>query len=170
MMSTQDELRRAAQEGNMDRVLELARRIEDERKAAAALAAQELARKRGYACTILERRFREKFLSEQEVSDLSGLGKMLVCTFSFDEKLVTCSLTNRESPKVRVHENGAQERAGKRVRLYGKSLAELFADVATPSEKTKLSQITGNSKTYAFKAKVVDAAVGCGKIVPITPA
>jgi hypothetical protein len=163
-------LQEAALEGNTDEILRLAKevaKIEAVEKTAQAVALQAQRSKVTEGIVKAVRPVLEKFAG----AELDALGGVIRITYQPSaNELLTVAIASTAPAKVASGTISApgDGKPGKLRGMYGKTLAEMFTEVATPDEQASYAEKVGNSAQYAYKNRIVQAAIDAGRFTPIS--
>lgn len=161
-------LQEAALEGNTDAILSLAKEVAKLEAAGKAEREKALQSQRSKAVEGIAKAIRpvlEKFAG----AELEALGGVIRIVYhpSADELLTVAIASTAPAKSASAATSAPGEgKPGKLRGMYGKSLDEMFREVATPDELAAYETKVGNSAQYALKNKVVQAAISAGRFTP----
>ena len=162
-------LQEAALEGNTNEILRLAKEVAKLEAGEKAEREKALSGQRAKVVDGITKAIRpvlEKFAG----AELEALGGVIRITYQpSNNELLTAAIASTAPAKVTSGVTSApgEGRPGKLRGLYGKSLDEMFRETATPEELAAYETKVGNSAQYAFKNRIVQAAIDAGKFTLI---
>ena len=161
-----EELAIAAAKGDMDAILSLAKEVGKLEASEKAARESEAQKRRAEVCTSISKAIRP--VLEKFVGDVEVLGGVLRATWQpGNNDLLTVAIASTAPKAVSSATGNGDGKPGKLRGLYGLSLGEMFDKVATPEEQTAYAEKVGNSAQYAFKNRIVQAAISAGLFKPI---